>query len=1200
MSTISELIHWVEAFRSSRNSISRGSPLWAYKVTDHELAEMQDLLKSLSSSVGIHTVINRYESVFSEGFVLYAATWLQRNSHGRSKWAPVLSSIGADGMDTNERISLVAKGLSKWGLRVFNTDTSNRYLDTLACQGGFPRSDLLQESSSHISTYFDTVLRYYERYQHTASLDDVALYQLDQLPITLQQSAFADLVTRLIERLLDWKAHYDLGVYKDAVKVLDNERPRWRDELPFLVMDAEAQTLINKLLKRTVQFQRREMNPVRVKRQLTPVGDDYRLTAELYIAKVIHPEDLKRQIGEHSLPNVFLMSTQTEDGSRFKTASFDLRSGPSGGWQVTSYHRLVNNSVASGELRFSISSEGRHILEDTYYRGEALEPGVPWVFEVSSAGLNYLGQGGVRSNKDRLVVVSDTEPRAANALAGVKRSGGLIDSDLSIFEVTGEVDVDALSGSYRIKCNAGDNHDYKVRITSTEYVDVEAALPIYLGPPEIQIVRSGVPTSISSDELFWYSKGLDAPIPLDDPRVFGAGALVWRSEGQLLWEKRCIVFPPKFEYRVTHVDGTDMSLNIRNAQRPKVGIGDGCDNWLETAPSYEANEIRVDFVPRDARASAFNLMFQWGDHAGSECQIGFPISFDIAILTDRKGVPYRVLERGALTVNDIPNLQIVIRTDQAINSVRLLMKLQGKKLDEGFHAELLADSVEMEVDHVDGKSVIKGTQISETLERMFGVTDQLESHLDLFIFAHSNAIPTDIPPIKRYKHDPEFIDSFAAFTLNPTPTLKGADDPVLYLSPIWDLGRDPIELRPDDVSANVWRFALPDEETVEYGGWLIWAPAEFSVHPRLKLYAIPRQKTPPAKLGALGAQLLNALSENSDEAPYEEPLKPGSLPYRVKYLKPSDKPTMKALNNSIRNLGFDINHPGWEYIDGVIKRIDAIDPLALYSMTAMQWHTRTLAALLFRYPDRFQEMWELAPRLGLSWYFVEPRAWIEVIQAYFESYKEAGKPLLSIDEEDYWRYVYSYFEKFEAKGPYFKYLIDIALDRPCFEPVDIWADDELKANGLAEQTVAGFHNAAFKQLMDTHQGRLLDRIGTKKVTENFLTAVSEFWPTSKLPEALDGFIRLSETAPSEYSTKQNAYTLTLAVPLKLGFCLSRYAYMPSSPRQRLWLSQAISCLDRFDRTWLQNALIVAHMACEILAMDDAPASPSEQEITTHE
>ena len=97
-------------------------------------------------------------------------------------------------------------------------------------------------------------------------------------------------------------------------------------------------------------------------------------------------------------------------------------------------------------------------------------------------------------------------------------------------------------------------------------------------------------------------------------------------------------------------------------------------------------------------------------------------------------------------------------------------------------------------------------------------------------------------------------------------------------------------------------------------------------------------------------------------------------------------------------------------------------------------------------------------------------------------------------------------------------------------------------------------------------------------------------PTSDLPPELYGFIKFTETETAKYRTKQDAWTITMAVPLKLGFCLSKYYQMPRYKRVAIQLSQVISRIDEFDREWFQNALIVSHMACEILSLDESDNS----------
>ena len=171
-------------------------------------------------------------------------------------------------------------------------------------------------------------------------------------------------------------------------------------------------------------------------------------------------------------------------------------------------------------------------------------------------------------------------------------------------------------------------------------------------------------------------------------------------------------------------------------------------------------------------------------------------------------------------------------------------------------------------------------------------------------------------------------------------------------------------------------------------------------------------------------------------------------------------------------------------------------------------------------------------------------------------------------EDVFWEMVYKPFAEFEAKGPYFKYLIDIATDRPCFEPVAIWEDDELKNNGLDDQTVGALFRRERSALFDRHSGELMGRVGPKGETRNFVKGLEENFPTQQgLPGSLFGFVKYTIAQGSTYDTKQDAWTLTMRLPL-------------------LQLRNAISLLDSFDREWLQQAMIVSHMAYSIHELED--------------
>jgi hypothetical protein len=96
MAAIDDVSRWTSEFCSNRSGILTGSPLWAYKVSEDELAQLQKYFKRLFVEKTVQTVFNHYSTRIDKPLVIYIATWLQRNTQGKAKWNLVTESIGLD------------------------------------------------------------------------------------------------------------------------------------------------------------------------------------------------------------------------------------------------------------------------------------------------------------------------------------------------------------------------------------------------------------------------------------------------------------------------------------------------------------------------------------------------------------------------------------------------------------------------------------------------------------------------------------------------------------------------------------------------------------------------------------------------------------------------------------------------------------------------------------------------------------------------------------------------------------------------------------------------------------------------------------------------------------------------------------------------------------------------------------------------
>ncbi|RRO11329.1 STY4851/ECs_5259 family protein [Pectobacterium aquaticum] len=1204
MVAITDIQRWVNSFKSSRG-IPAGNPLWAYKATDKELAELQSLLLKFSDQLTTRKILRLYESQYAEAFVLFAATWLQRNNTGRSKWEPVLEAIHAKGIDHSEKTSLVKAGLSSWGLKVFATESSHRYIDTLACQGGLPRSDMLRESHSQIMGYFESVLVYYERYQQSISLYDLALEKLKYLPVTLQQDAFAELVTRLIERLFDWKTTYDLGDVKDAVGVLDYQLPRWRDELPFLVLDEEAQTLIDMLLKRASRIKRRELHPVRIKRTLYSTEHGYRFKSEIYIAKQIDSEDLNRQFGVTAMPSYFELSTITSDNQRFRTAVFTHRHGVHSGWQVSSYTTDLKNAIATGEVGYELLSEGRQLAKGVYYRGNAMSDAAPWVFEPSGMENNFIGQGSVKSNKGKLFVVSKKAPRKSNQLSTVILCGDVIGIDRQVFEVTGETLISGIAGDYRIQCSAGTNEEVAVMVTGRELDTATANLPVYLGIPTIHFLIRDHKGKIEPNSLFWFTNNDEPIVSLQSPHAIGKGVIVWRHDDDVVWEHTCALLPAGFCIETANdADSMYLLLSIRDSGNPQVGMQAGFESWMTSAPSFIYGTTQCQLSPTDLTNDYVGIVLRWNNLDYSEFNLDVPISFNSVSLTDRKGKLYREIEHGCLSLQDLPRMRTVIRTATEISQINALVSLAHVNKRTGHEQVIAAKKRTFDVVKENGHYVIKGSELAELVRFVYCQADDQDQYVKMEFFVHkeqfSEPLQSVIPVVHRYKHDPRFIKGKRAFELPVTPLLKGLDSPALYLSPIWDLGTDPLILMPDDTEASVWRYSMPKVGEIEYGAWLVWGEPEVSIHPRISIYPTPPTARKPEEVSAIGQQLLSALSKAAENVTpvYEEPLALDKFAYAVKYLNPDDERSVRRLKSILRSMGYDLNHEGWDYVESALKRIESIEPLAVYTMTALMRDHFTLVALLFRSPANFHTVWGLSDKMGFEWASIRPYNWINSMRNAYEWHKEKFKALKSIDEDYYEKAINAPFEPLREKGSFFAYLADVATDTPAFEPVEIWADDEIRAQGLESQTLAHHFFVKRGELLDRHAGRLLSEIGTQRNTKQLLEIMDEKWPFAELPPPLSGLLGTIKVNNDHYGKKMTAHQLTIGLPLRWAFFSGGF-YESQLPGWALVkIRYAIALLDEFDREWLQSVLLIGHLACEIALLEYvAPGLKHKEEVT---
>ncbi len=1185
MAGITEISEWLFRFERSRCTVTFGKPLWAYKVTDEELKALGKLLRARFSTTQPEKVFDYYTNSLDKPLVLYLATWLQRNFHGgRSKWDEALGSIHVPYSQRIRKslVEAVQSGLKKWGISVYSTESSSRYLDTLYCHGGFPRSDLMGESHTYLMDYFEKVLDRYSSFQHAEDLKKIAEQELETLPISLQQHPFAELAVALVDYLIELRDEYHLYDWDDPLSLLDSCHESWRDEIPFLVLDDEAQQLINKLLRRTSRMVRRAQTPVRVKRVLRAVSGGFQLVTQVHINHTIHPDDLTRSLHCEKLPAYFELFTVLNGERRTRTASFSYRSGQAPRWMVSFYETAFRGAEAKGEVGFRVFADGQMLTEGLYSGGLSLSDKIPWVFEVDGGNSEnaFIGQGTVRSNMSSVFIVSEITPSGHAYSDVVEEMGELEGGVLKVFKVSGHVTVPTSVGNYHVRTQTEEIGDYVVSLLDEPFVQVQSSIPVYRGVPSVRVQDHDHDLGNPDVHLYWVDDKARNRVRLSNYQVVGTGSIVWEKDGEVLWHHRCLILPKSFDFELMHDEGNQFELKLINLGDAKIGMLPGQETWLLSPPEQIGEVHLCDIRVPDLITESVSIQVYWGKDRSNISVITFPVHLDSVTLTDLNGNPYRESQSGFLTIDDLFQIKIRVRTELPPENVRLKAELMNGDWSSTACSERLTLQGDDGLYTGDGRSI---AALATKLMRHGTLPDNV---VRMTFYANKHELQMQPLLIHRYKHDPVIIQHLNQIKVPFTAFRRSLEQSqlFLYLSPIWDLGSEPLKLSASldsDVQKQV--FVIPAIH--DYGTWLLWAPFQASVQPKTLLFEVPLQERDSSSLSVLGRQLLKKINaaEGCHHQVYVEPLKAGSLEYVVKHL-PFDSETgrfdFRMMDRVIREMGLNINHLGWCYVESVLKRMDDIEAGTFHVLKRMMNNPQTLVLMLLRKAEYSAIVWELADRLPFEWTTVPYHAWESAIRIYVQSEMERLAPLYEIHPEVFDDLIYQKLATLRNRGEYFQIIVDLALQRREL-PSQIWLD---KGNGdmsKDEPTLGEDFLRCRSELYERHNNKLMASIQLKRSDQELLDELETCWPVQRLPNSLRKFFRNRQIEDKRPDMTIRSSKITIELPIWVAF--NNMGLFKKRLPPRIWgdLNFAMAELLQFDREWLNRVMALACLAAVV-------------------
>jgi hypothetical protein len=1172
MAAIDDVSKWTLEFCNNRSNVFSGSPLWAYKVTEVELAELQKYFRRLFASKTAQTIFNLYINRIDKPLVIYIATWLQRNTKGRAKWNLVTESIGLKYENTTRSslIECVNSGLRKWGISVHFT-SSNRYLDTLYCHGGFPRSDMLGINNSHLMDYFERVLHHYASYQYSSELQSLASDELTSLPESLQQEPFSTLTIALIEYLIELRDEFHLYDCNDPLAMLETKQSDWRNRLPFLMIDDEAEALVNKLLNKTSKVVRRSQNPVRLKRYLKQNGGSYSINAEVYVNHTIHPEDLSSVFGGISMPNYFELSSYTEKGERYRAASFSYRSGAAPRWMVSTLENIVSQQGAFGELSYQLFSDGESFGSGIYYRGEALDHNVPWLFEDKPTQPGFLGQGTFRTNESSIYAICNREPKKVSPHANCEKIGKLSGTNRDIYKVCGHLVIGSMLGDFHIRTDESQTIDTKIIVTGDRYRKILTEQPVYRGKPNLIIDESSDESVFNPNEFFWVNKSKGKIKYFDNDGIVGDGSIVWVCDEEVRWVHQCLILPSTFDVELIHIEQGNFEAKFSGLGNVVIGMGKGQEAWLVEEPEelsgFYFAEVNVPSLISDY--VSFRLF--WNNDLSTETIINIPIQIDSVVLVDRQNLAFRAIEMGRLTIEDLNKLSVLIKSDLELSVVRVKADLMNN--------QKLVATVSSDLQPVPfaDKYKIPGRKIANLSNRLFRHGSVPDNTVNLTFYANGNILESQISAIHRYKHALVFQKEDNQMSLDKI-TKQSEEQKLsgLRMSPIWDLKREHIVIEPTHSSPSKVIFNLP--KITEYGTWLLWSEASTSLRPRVVEFEVPMRRKKNEQLGGLGQLLKAAMNSDNEVGDFEEALDRSSLEYAVKYLafsKERNKFDFRKIDTIIHEMSLDIDHPGWSYIDNLILKVNEIEPNTFHVIKRLMSCSSALTLFLLKDSDAFNRVWELSESLPFEWTTIPFSAWHNAIILVKNKKSHSFKDLRTNAPAVYDEIIYHMFSPLVDKGEYFSTIVELALGTYKTQTT-VWSDLHTD-----ESYIGGQFIAARTSLYTSHTYKLMKLSQTRKRDDNLIEQIETIWNKSQLPDALNGFFQRPPANDSRSDVVVRAQKLTIEIPVLLAFHNMGMLEGKLPGWTLNYLSFLLSQLQQFDREWLQKSMSLAISAASI-------------------
>lgn len=700
---------WIKEFLGNRSLTAPDErPLYAYRCTEEEFAELRDLLSHRAPFDG------RVAEIDVRAFVLYASEWWQREyDGGHWAWEPLLESVYWSLIPYHELYQPVRRAWQWWRIQFVRLPSSVRYLGTFACQGGLPLA-LVGSSRSNITLYLRAVLKHTAAYRRFVD-DPVELAEDQQhllRPPTLRRDYVFRLASDLVQQVLKFKDDVEVS---DPLGSLDGAHPHWRDDMPVDLGDDRAQELLTGLLREAARTRTSTTEDFRVNRFLRHTQVGWRVGANVQLPGSISHDGMARQLKteSHSLPHRLEVRLE---GNRVRVLGLYFRRNED--FSLSSTSRTQEDlwgAEAINEIRIQFLA-GHKVGESLVPRQGSNLSGLPWVFRIDDDEREcpFVGEGSVSNRAKELFVLtpSDSSPvgftdtmvdAPSEEVEGsaMRPKGVAHEVDRLIWRIGSPIGFESESGMCKVRPSSGHTIESEFRLIGDGFYDLECTWPLFRGHPSLQVTKSDQLTNrVRRNEVNWRKAGGDWQIV---PDSYGLWEIRHLQQGELRYLGRAGILPSQFEFDIR--PGSAMnegSFQFSNAEGLRIDCGDA-----ETAvtESDDGGDVCLHVSAKETTIpSHMSLGLHW--RGGAEINVRAPFPGQGArFLRDGEAL------EGQFIADDLYGARVVALSPTKSDSYWLEGELRAPELGNllrhaHFRVQLMGSGILKELALIDVRPVI--------------------------------------------------------------------------------------------------------------------------------------------------------------------------------------------------------------------------------------------------------------------------------------------------------------------------------------------------------------------------------------------------------------------------------------------------------------------------------------------------------------